>query len=194
MRTIVTSCVALLSLGALAAACGKDDKASSDNSGDTAAKAACVPVTDADFVGTADANSCTQQMFTTYGGTDTFAKVTQAIITESLKQENVAILGESFQTRLAGATKERQAAFTQHLQTFIESVYSGNSVPYPTDFPTMQASHASLQITFAQYDAFLEKIIVPVLQSFGVAASDISNCFAPPLLAPATKKTVITCK
>lgn len=103
----------------------------------------------------------------------------------------VSDLGDSFQTKIAQATPARQAEFGAHLLSFLESAY-GSTVPYTG--PAMTPAHAGLEITIAQYQYFINSVVVPALQKVGVEADDISKCFAPTVLHKDFVKTTVTCK
>jgi hypothetical protein len=55
----------------------------------------------------------------------------------------------------------------------------------------METAHIGLGITSEQYDAFVGMVIVPALQSAGVDPDDIEDCFAPPVIDPAFKATMV---
>jgi hypothetical protein len=55
----------------------------------------------------------------------------------------------------------------------------------------MEAAHAGLGITQAQYDAFLSMVVLPALTSSGVPGEDITMCFAPPVVDPAFVGSIV---
>lgn len=161
--------------------------------------ATCVAPVDADFAafqakvgGPKSIDACSEQMYAKYGDQG-FLAVTQAVIRRALDPNMVAVIGTSFQDKLAGATSDRQAQFASHLKLFLEQVYSGQPL-YPSDAPTMVAAHQPLEITFAQYLAFATEVVVPSLREVNVSQSDIDNCFTPPVLADTTVRSMVFCK
>ena len=54
----------------------------------------------------------------------------------------------------------------------------------------MEAAHTGLDITQEEYDAFIG-LIVGVLTDAGVPESDITACFAPPLVDPDFVATIV---
>lgn len=185
----------LATLIGLSAACG-DKK--SDEEGSGATSSTCVAPTDADFAAYAannvvNPNSCTNDMFGKYQDAG-FATVTNNIITRSLAPAAESIVGTSFQDKLANASAARQQEFNAHLKLFLESVYSNGAVAYPDSAPSMTTAHQGLEITFAQYDGFIKKVVVPALEDAGVTDDDIGACFAPPMSNIDVIKSVVTCK
>lgn len=79
-------------------------------------------------------------------------------------------------------------AFKTSLANFISDAYGCTTSAYTG--PSMEAAHAGLGITEAEYTAFIG-LIVTVLQDNGVPDDDINNCFAPPLVDPAFSATII---
>lgn len=79
-------------------------------------------------------------------------------------------------------------AFKASLAAFISDAYGCTTGSYTG--PTMEAAHAGLGITQAEYDAFIG-LIAGVLADNGVPEADITGCFAPPLVDPAFAGTII---
>jgi len=79
-------------------------------------------------------------------------------------------------------------AFKTSLANFISDAYKCSTGAYTG--PTMEAAHAGMGITQAEYDAFIG-LIVTVLTDNGVPTDDINNCFAPTLTDPAFAATII---
>ncbi len=131
--------------------------------------------------------------FATYGA-DAFVAVNKAIFAEvnaELGAKGDANLGSSF----AGVTDFPK--FEGRLAAFLVFVYGGpTSITY-TDGKTydgiqdMREAHAGLGITSAQYDYFVANIIVPALTKSGVPMDDISSCFAPIVVDPAVKASIV---
>jgi hypothetical protein len=176
------ACALVLFVGSsFTLACGGDD----DDEGTPDAAA-----DDGDDVGdddgTPDAGvDCSTQMFDKYG-LDAFVAVNDAIIAASVAAPT-AMVGTSFQD-LAAAGDERVQEFTTNLANFLVLVYGG---PDNYTGPSMVEAHTGLDITEDQYTYFVTQIIVPVLTDAGVSSDDITNCFAPPVLDPDFKATII---
>lgn len=79
-------------------------------------------------------------------------------------------------------------AFKLSLANFISDAYGCTSGAYTG--PSMEAAHAGQGITQEDYDAFIG-LIAGVLAGAGVPESDITLCFAPPLVDPAFAATII---
>ncbi len=79
-------------------------------------------------------------------------------------------------------------AFKTSLANFISDAYMCSTGAYTG--PTMEAAHAGLGITQAEYDAFIG-LIVGVLTDAGVPTEQINECFAPALVDPAFAATII---
>lgn len=79
-------------------------------------------------------------------------------------------------------------AFKDSLAAFISDAYGCTTGSYKG--PTMEAAHAGLGITQAEYDAFIG-LIAGVLTDNGVPEADVTGCFAPPLVDPAFAGTII---
>jgi hypothetical protein len=129
--------------------------------------------------------ACSSQMFEKYGQ-DAFLAVNDAIIAASVAAPT-AMVGTSFQD-LAAAGEERVAEFTANLAAFLVFVYGG---PNNYTGPSMEDAHEGLNITSEQYDYFVTDIIVPVLTEAGVSEDDITDCFAPPVVDPAFKASIV---
>lgn len=165
---------ALVLAGGLAA-CGGDDDAGGapDASSDDGSEPDAAPV------------NCTAQMFDKYGQA-AFLKVNDDIIAASVAAPT-AMIGTTFQD-LAAAGADRVEEFRANLAAFLVFVYGG---PNNYTGPTMEEAHEGLDITSEQYDYFVTEIIVPVLTADGVSEDDIANCFAPPVVDPAFKASIV---
>jgi Bacterial-like globin len=165
---------ALASAGATA--CGDDDAADGGGGGADAGG------------GGADAGGgagCSAEMFEKYG-VDAFLAVNDSIIEKSVAAPTSAV-GTSFQD-LAAAGADRVEEFTTNLANFLVQVYGG---PENYTGPSMEDAHEGLDITSEQYDYFIANIVVPALSENGVPQSDIEDCFAPPVVDPAFKNSII---
>jgi len=123
-------------------------------------------------------------MFQKYGSA--FVQVRDAIVTKALAAP-VDKLGSSFQT-LAVKPPAQVQAFNDNLAAFLIQVYGG---PQNYSGRSMEAAHAGLNITSDQYDYFVTQVVVPALAENGVPESDIMNCFAPPVVDPAFKASIV---
>lgn len=154
----------------------------------------CVAVQDADIANPSFAGvpACASQMYAKYGH-DAFVTVNGNIAKLALSAP-ADKLGDTFTTKIAQASTERQTQFAEHLLSFLESAY-GSATPYSgaQGFGMVQA-HDGLAITVSQYNYFVSDVVVPALKQSGVADSDISDCFAPVLQDPNFIKTVVRCK
>ncbi len=149
-----------------AAACGGDDDG---GSGDADAAPA----------------ACSAEMFDKYG-VDAFLAVNDSVI-ELAVAAPTSEVGTSFQD-LAAEGETRVEEFRANLAAFLVMVYGG---PADYDGPTMEDAHAGLEITSEQYDFFVVNIIVPALSDNGVPQADIDDCFAPPVVDPAFKASIV---
>lgn len=169
----MTSPFHTLALGALAAplslalACGGDD--GGDDGGDPDAPPA----------------ACSSQMFDKYG-LDAFVAVNDSVIALAVAAPT-AMVGTTFQD-LAAAGEARVAEFRTNLASFLVKVYGG---PDNYTGPTMVEAHTGLAITSEQYDYFIASVVVPALVENGVPEDDITNCFAPPVVDPAFKASIV---
>ena len=181
MRLHLLCALALASGGAGLLACGGDDDDDpaidagdgSDDGADDGTEPDAAPV------------NCTAQMFDKYGQ-EAFLQVNDDIIAASVAAPT-AMLGTSFQD-LAAAGSDRVEEFRANLAAFLVFVYGG---PDNYTGPTMEEVHTGLNITSEQYDYFVTEIIVPVLAADGVSDDDIANCFAPPVVDPAFKASIV---
>lgn len=140
--------------------------------------------------------------FDTYGAT-AFVTVNKAIVAKvgaELMANGEANLGNSFGKVGSGnppSTKDDFATFEGKLAAFLVFAYGGpTSITY-TDGKTydgvqdMVAAHAGLAITSDQYDYFIMNQVVPALTESGVTADDVSSCFAPIVVDPAFKASIV---
>lgn len=89
---------------------------------------------------------------------------------------------------LVAEGSEAVDAFKTSLANFISDAYGCTTDAYTG--PSMEAAHAGLDITQQEYDDFIT-LIAGVLADAGVPESDISLCFAPPLVDPAFSATIV---
>jgi Bacterial-like globin len=129
--------------------------------------------------------TCSSQMFDKYGR-DAFVAVNQKVLEniDLVGKMNPSPIGDSFK----GLTPTGIARVEANLLDFLIKVYGG---PDNYKGESMEESHEGLNITSEQYDAFVGMIVVPSLQAVGVPADDITNCFAPPMVDPAFKASMV---
>jgi hemoglobin len=128
---------------------------------------------------------CTADMFGKYGQAGFEAvntKILENITTVS--SMNPSPIGDSFKG-LSQADVDRIEANLLDLLIF---VYGG---PNNYTGESMEVAHEGLDITSEQYDAFVGMVVVPALADVGVEAADISDCFAPPVVDPAFKGSMV---
>ncbi len=131
------------------------------------------------------ATSCTTQMYATYGqaGFEAVnAKIIENIVAVSAIEPSP--IGDTFK----GLTPQQVEAVENDLLDFLIMVYGG-----PNNYTgrTMEAAHAGMNITQAQYDAFITMVVVPALADSGVPETDITDCFAPPVVDPAFVASIV---
>jgi hemoglobin len=131
------------------------------------------------------AGSCTTQMFSKYGQSG-FEAVNSKIIENvvAVSSINPSPIGDSFKALGADDVARVEA----NLLDFLIFVYGG---PNNYQGKDMTAAHVGLDITDEQYDAFVGMVIVPALQSAGVDADDITDCFAPPVVDASFKASMV---
>lgn len=153
---------------ACAAGCGDDDDKTTDTGKD------------------AGSGSCTTQMYDKYGQAG-FEAVNKNILENigTVSAMSPSPIGDSFK----GLRPVQVEAVEASLLDFLVMVYGG---PNNYKGQTMKASHAALEITQAQYDAFISMVVVPALSKAGVPESDINDCFAPPVVDPAFVADIVT--
>jgi hypothetical protein len=187
----------LMSL-ALLSACGKGDN---KNTQPVASAPAPVSVPKGPGANLA-CDSSGKNAFDTYG-VNAFVVVNKKIFANvgaEMKANGAKNLGDSFTKVGSGnppSTADDGATFEGSLAAFLVYVYGGPAkITYvdgkiydgPQD---MVEAHTGLQITSSQFDYFVADIVVPALKRSGVAPSDISSCFAPPLLDPKFKSSIV---
>ena len=129
---------------------------------------------------TSSGGDCTTQMFAKYGDA-AFTTVTNDLVTMAAADAQV---GHYF----AGLdTPDKVTAFEDSLDKFLVMVYGG---PNNYKGKDMTAAHTGLNITSDDYDYFVG-LIVKVLTADGVAAGDITGCFAPPVVDAAFKASIV---
>jgi Bacterial-like globin len=131
--------------------------------------------------------ACSQEMYAKYGDAG-FTAVNNKIIEKTVAITNMSPspIGDSFKPTIADPAKA--AAFTASLAAFLIQAYGG---PKNYTGKTMELAHVGMAITSAQYDYFIANAVVPALQEAGVDAKDISDCFAPVVVDPAFKNSII---
>lgn len=140
--------------------------------------------------------------FDTYGAA-AFVTVNKAIVAKvgaELMANGTANLGDSFGKVGSGnppSTVDDFATFEGKLAAFLVFAYGGpTSITY-SDGKTYQgpqdmvAAHTGLAITSDQYDYFIMNQVVPALTDSGVTQADVSSCFAPIVVAPAFKASIV---
>lgn len=185
IRTTLTSILGAFAL--LSTACAADD--SSDDGADSADTSTDPATTDPATTdpATTDPGESTgaaacADLCATYG---------PAVPTVASQIVDQAATDPLFMADFAPLVAEGDAAvmaFKTSLANFISDAYGCTSGAYTG--PTMEAAHAGLGITQAEYDAFLG-IIVGVLMSNNVPEDDINMCFAPPLTDAAFVATIV---
>ena len=128
--------------------------------------------------------NCSEEMFCKYGLT-AFQAVNESIIKRATATGIEAELGDSFVKLVNNPDPKKVPAFKNNLAIFLVNAYGGDKTVYKYEGADMKTAHAGLQITEAQYNAFVSKVIVPALQDNGVPEADINNCFAPPVTSAA---------
>lgn len=137
----------------------------------------------------------------TYGA-GPFLAVNEAIFAKvgaEIAAHSTANLGDSFTKVGSGkpaSTAHSLADFKGNLAAFLVYVYGGpasltldgKTYTGPQD---MRAAHAGLHITSAQYDYFVAHVVVPALTGAGVPAGDVASCFAPPIVSPGFKASIV---
>ncbi len=173
---IITRSLFLAAAACTVTACGGDD----------------VPVA----TGPGAALKCTtsnKNAWETYG-VNAFVAVNEKIfelVTAELTANGDANVGGSF------AAVTDFPTFKGRLAAFLVFVYGGPTEITYTDGKTyegvqdMQAAHAGMAITSAQYDYFIANVVVPALTTSGVPMDDVSSCFAPPVVDAAFKASIV---
>jgi truncated hemoglobin YjbI len=131
---------------------------------------------------TGSAATCEVDICATYGAA--VPDVSAAIVTQAASDP---LFMEDFAPLVASGDKAVQA-FVDSLAAFISDAYGCSEGAYTG--PSMEAAHTGLDITQEEYDAFLG-IIVGVLADAGVPETEITACFAPPLVDPAFVATIV---
>lgn len=188
-----TSCPLLAAIIATTAACAADDD-DDDDAADTSTAPSTDPSTtdsastnpgtstDADPDTSTGAAACATDVCTTYGAA--VPDVASAIV-------DMAAADPMFMADFAPLVAEGPDAvmeFKTSLANFISDAYGCSEGAYTG--PSMEAAHAGLDITQAEYDAFIG-LIVAVLVDFQVPEDDINLCFAPPLVDAAFVATIV---
>ncbi len=91
-------------------------------------------------------------------------------------------------TPLAEEGDARVATFKANLVNFISDAYGCTQGAYTG--PSMEDAHTGQAITSEDYDAFVG-LIAGSLQTKGVTAEYVTECFAPGLTAPALKASIV---
>lgn len=193
-RTIIAT---TLVFGALAAACGSDSSdaaatpsgaaGSAGSAGASAGGAAGAAGAACKGVAVGKGATCSEEMFCKYGEA-AFLKVNDLIIAKATASGIEANIGDSF-TKL---TAEKAAVLKTNLGVFLINAYGGDKTAYKYGGSDMKTAHAGLNITQAQYSAFVSMVVVPALTEAGVPMDDITNCFAPPITSDAFMKDIVS--
>ena len=88
----------------------------------------------------------------------------------------------------AALTPAQVTTLKTNLGAFLVYAYGG---PNNYTGKTMEAAHAGLAITSDQYDYFITDVVVAALTEGGVAADDISGCFAPVVTDATFKASIV---
>ena len=169
----------LLGLGTLSA-CG--DKEATDTGTATDGDADTDTDADADTDTDADADTCEIDVCTKYGAA---VPIAAGAITDAAVED--PLFAEDFAPLLAEGPAAVDA-FKASLSNFITDAYGCTTGVY--DGPTMEAAHAGMDITQAEYDAFVT-LIAGELLTLGVTEDEVTYCFAPTLTDPAFANTII---
>lgn len=150
-----------------------------------AASCSLLGCTDDDDDGSIADGTCTTQMYAKYGRSG-FEAVNSKILENItvVSSMNPSPIGDSFK----GLTPTAVARVEANLLDLLIKVYGG---PDNYKGEDMTTAHVGLNITSEEYDAFVGMVIVPALQSVGVAASDITDCFAPPVVDAQFKASMV---
>lgn len=156
--------------------------------------------TDMPMVGPGAALKCQssgKNAFDTYGA-EAFVAVNEQIfsnVVAELGANGTTNVGTSFNA--PAADPQRLAQFKGNLAAFLVFAYGGPTQITYTDGKMymgpqdMAKEHEGMGITNAQYDYFVMNVIVPALTSKGVPAGDVSSCFAPIIVDPAFKASIV---
>lgn len=129
--------------------------------------------------------TCTTQMYAKYkraGFEAVNSKVLENI--NVVSSMNPSPIGDSFK----GLTPTGVARVEANLLDLLIKIYGG---PDNYKGEDMTTAHVGLNITSEQYDAFIGMVVVPALQSVGVEAADINDCFAPPMVDAQFKASMV---
>ena len=138
----------------------------------------------------------------TYGA-NAFVAVNESIfsnVSSEIGARGTQNLGDSFTKVGSGnppSTADNLAKFKGKLAAFLVFAYGGPTSTKYTDGVTYQGeqdmvnAHLGLNISSSQYDYFVMNIIVPALTSNGVPAGDVSSCFAPVVIDPNFKASIV---
>jgi hypothetical protein len=150
-----------------------------------AASCSLIACTDDDDSGDPMDGPCSAQMYAKYGKAG-FTAVNSKILENItvVSSINPSPIGDSFK----GLTSTAVARVEANLLDLLIKVYGG---PDNYKGEDMTTAHVGLNITSEEYDAFVGMVIVPALQSAGVPADDINNCFAPPMVDAGFKASMV---
>ncbi len=131
------------------------------------------------------AGECSADMFEKYGQAG-FEAVNANILANvgTVSAMNPSPIGDSFK----GLSQADVSRVEANLLDFLIFVYGG---PNNYQGESMEDAHVGLDITSAQYDAFVGMVVVPALQDAGVDPDDITNCFAPPVTDASFKASML---
>lgn len=128
---------------------------------------------------------CSTMMYAKYGKSG-FTAANQKILENItvVSSINPSPIGDTFK----GLTPTAVARVEANLLDLLIKIYGG---PDNYKGEDMTTAHVGLNITSEEYDAFVGMVVVPALQSVGVPAADINNCFAPPMVDAAFKASMV---
>lgn len=128
---------------------------------------------------------CSMQMYAKYKRAG-FEAVNHKVLENInvVSSVNPSPIGDTFK----GLTPTGVARVEANLLDLLIKIYGG---PDNYKGEDMTTAHVGLNITSEQYDAFIGMVVVPALQSVGVEAADINNCFAPPMVDAQFKASMV---
>jgi hypothetical protein len=166
--------IAASTLALAATACGSS---STTTTGTTGAGGGSTSATTSTGTG---GGECTSKMYAKYGDA-AFTQVSKDIVAAAAADAKMAPFFKSLDTQA------KADAFIASLANFLVYVYGG---PNNYKGPDMVTAHKGLMISSDDYDYFVG-LIVGVLTKDGVSADDIMTCFAPPVVDPAFKASIV---
>jgi hemoglobin len=176
----LVACSSNSSTTASPAGAGGATAAASVASTTTASVAASTAGSGGAGAGGAGGGSCTAAMYSKYGAA-AFTQVTDDLVTLAAADPQVGHYFSGLDT------PAKVSAFEVSLDNFLVLVYGG---PNNYTGPDMATAHAGLAISSDDYDYFVG-LIVQVLMKDGVTTEDIGDCFAPPVVDPTFKASIV---